>query len=76
MEVNDILTNEFHIRYDAQGERLLLFRIIEGVPSEDPIELRLTTLVEMGSDNASKWLGETLLLLIPEMRKKLFNISD
>lgn len=75
MNVDDVLTNEFHLRYDEGSERLLLYRVKDGVQLDFPIELRMSTLAEMGAKDASKWVGETLLLLIPAMREKLFRLQ-
>jgi|HubBroStandDraft_5_1064220.scaffolds.fasta_scaffold13436_5 hypothetical protein len=75
MKTGDVLTNEFLIRYDMSTERLLIYRLKNGKPESDvPISLRLSTLKEMGKDPASKWVGETLLLLIPSVREKLFDL--
>ncbi len=71
----DILTNDFVLRYDEGREVLQIFTVSNGRETRFPIELRLATLSEMGSDKASKWLGETLLLLIPAMRINLFGLE-
>lgn len=76
MEIKDVLTNNFQLRYDENTERILLYSEKDGSLSEFPIELRLSTLMEMGPEGASKWLGETVLLLIPEMRQKLFKLKE
>lgn len=75
MNVNDVLTNEFHVQFDESTERLLVYRMKDGAKLDFPIELRLSTLIDMGSADASKWVGETLLLLVPTMRTKLFHIK-
>jgi len=75
MNVDEVLTNEFFIHFDESSERLLVYRVKDGVKLDFPVELRLSTLIEMGSAGASKWVGETLLLLVPTVREKLFHID-
>lgn len=75
MKVSEVLTNEFLVRYDESGERLLIYMLKNGKPDSDvPISLRLEMLKDMGSDEASKWVGQTLLLLVPAMREKVFSL--
>jgi hypothetical protein len=75
MNVSEILANEFLVRYDETDERLLVFALKNGKPdSHVPISLRLAMLKGMGPDEASKWVGQTLLLLIPSMRETVFNL--
>lgn len=68
----EILTNEFVLRYDEASEVLRIYTVNNDRESPFPIELRLETLSAMGPEKASKWLGETLLLLIPAMRANIF----
>ena len=75
MKDSDILTNEFFIRYEEDSENLCIYTRNNGEVTKFPIKLALKTLAEMGPEEASKWTGETLLLLIPDMRKKLFRIE-
>lgn len=75
MKVSEVLTNEFLVRYDGPSERLLIYTLKNGKPDSDvPISLRMATLTEMGADEAAKWVGQTLLLLIPAMREGLFKL--
>ena len=75
MNKNDILTNEFSVHFDSKTNALLIYTIHEN-KKDPPIRLKLDTLIEMGGDDASKWVGETILLLVPDIRKKLFNLED
>ena len=75
MRKKDILTNEFLVHFDSRTDALLIYTIHEN-KKDPPIRLKLNTLIEMGGDAASKWVGETILLLVPEIRKKLFNLED
>ena len=74
LDKEELFTNEFKVLYDEERKRLCVYRIQEGKEMDFPIEIKLSTLMEMSSYDASKWVGETLLLLIPEMRKKIFRI--
>jgi hypothetical protein len=75
MKTDDILTNEFSIRY-AESDASLLIHTINDGKLAPPIRIKLQTLKEMGSEKASKWVGETLLLLIPKLRAELFRLSE
>ena len=75
MKASEILTNEFLVRYDEAGERLMIFTLKDGKPDSDvPISLRLPMLKDMGPDEASKWVGQTLLLLVPAIRENVFGL--
>lgn len=77
MKKNEVLSNEFIIKYDEENERVLIYTKKYGVLDSDvPISLRTEMLIEMGADAASKWMGQTIFLLVPELRKKLFGIKD
>lgn len=77
MKKNEVLSNEFIIKYDEESERVLIYTKKYGVLDSDvPISLRTEMLIEMGADAASKWMGQTIFLLVPELRKKLFGIKD
>jgi|GEM_PF-1991715 len=75
MKAEDVFTNEFAIQFDEDSKSLLIFTVHQG-RLDPPIRLRLDTLTEMGAAVASKWVGETILLLIPEMREKLFQLEQ
>ena len=73
MNITDVLTNEFLVRYDEATQRLLIYTVKNGQPvSNVPIVSKLSMLEEMGKTEACRWVGETLLILIPTMREKLF----
>ena len=75
MRNDEVLTNHFEVRYDEADEIMRIFTVKDGTKSKFPIELRLATLSEMGPADASKWVGETILLLVPAMRTKLFGLK-
>jgi hypothetical protein len=54
---------------------LQLTTIHGGKAASVPIEIQLSTLLDMQDpQEACRWFGETILLLIPELREKLFKI--
>ena len=75
MKDSEILTNEFFVMYDEDAKNLCIYTRNDGEVTKFPIKLALRDLKNMGPADASKWVGETLLLLIPEIRKELFGIG-
>jgi hypothetical protein len=73
MEDGAVLTNEFVVRYEENGECLCIHTVRAGV-EEPAIKLRLETLKGMGQDAASKWVGETIMLLVPSLRTEVFGL--
>ena len=76
MSVADVLTNEFRLKYDEIRKELLILPLYSGKPTDNPIRHTLDMLVGMGPEKASRWVGETILLLVPEMRRDLFKLGD
>jgi hypothetical protein len=75
MNINRVLTNDFKVRYDESRKVLQLFTVHDGKPASAPIEIRLSTLLDMDDpQEACRWFGETILLLVPELRDQLFKI--
>ena len=74
MTRKSVLTNDFQVEYDETNDRLLIWGLEAGKRPLAPIDLKLSTLQDMGPEAASKWVGETILLLIPAMREKLFRL--
>lgn len=74
MKAEDVFTNAFAIEFDEK-ERNLLISTIHDKKLDPPITLKLDTLIQMGATDASKWVGETILLLIPEIRRSLFKLD-
>lgn len=73
MKLSEVLTNEFLVRYDEAAHELLIFRLKDGKPHGiAPITHKLSMLEGMGKTEAARWVGETLLILIPETREKIF----
>jgi len=76
MDKNDVLTNHFDVQYINDEASLLIRTINNGELAEIPIRLRLDALQKMGPAKASEWVGQTIMLLIPDMREKLFELKD
>jgi len=72
MKLKDVLTNEFTVRYDPAEQCLLIYPQLNPPAGTVPIRHRLSVLQEMGSAEAAKFVGQTILLLIPELRAKVF----
>lgn len=73
MKDDEVLTNEFAIRYDEERECVCI-HTIHGGKEDPPIRIRLENLKEMKREDASKWVGETILLLIPALRREIFGL--
>lgn len=72
MSLKDILTNEFTLLYDNKRQSLLIYTGLNPSLTDTPIEHRLSTLQDLGKDEAAKFVGQTILLLIPQVRSELF----
>lgn len=72
MDLTSVLSNDVKLRYDEARKILQVTTIHKGKPTDAPIQIRLSTLLEIRDEQAAcRWFGETILLLIPEMRKAL-----
>lgn len=75
MNVHEVFANEFVVKYDEVHSRLLVYpRSAAGALPDVPISLSVEMLEGLGSDGASKWLGETILLLIPAARERIYKL--
>lgn len=68
MKPHDVLTNEFTVRYDSAEQSLLIYRQLNPPPGAVPIRHRTAMLQQMGRDEAAKFVGQTILMLVPELR--------
>ncbi len=75
MNVDNVLSREFTFRYVPEEESLILYRSLNPNSDPAPIKLHLQTLEDLGPARTSKFVGETLLLLIPELRQHLFGLE-
>ena len=76
MGIAKVLTNDFELHFDEATNRLLIYAFEGGKKPDVPIAMKLDTLKDMGPEKASKWVGETILLLIPAIRKGVFKLAD
>jgi predicted thioredoxin/glutaredoxin len=76
MPKEDILTNDFRVTFDVEDQSLLVRTVVNGVESRFPIRLRLQSLQQMGATKASEWVGQTLMLLVPTLRKELYGLKE
>jgi hypothetical protein len=77
MDISSVLTNDFKVRYDEGRQVLQITTVHNGKPAAVPIEIRLKTLLDMeDAQEASRWFGETILLLVPELRTELFKLPE
>lgn len=75
MSFTSVLANDFRVRYDEDRKVLQITTVQNGRPDAAPIEIRLDTLLDMENpQEACRWFGETILLLVPEMRSTLFKL--
>lgn len=75
MDISSVLSNDFKVRYDDERAVLQITTIHNGKPAAVPIELRLSTLLGMQDpQEACRWFGETILLLVPALRTELFKL--
>ena len=77
MDISSVLSNDFKVRYVEDRKVLQITTVHSGKTAAVPIEIRLTALLDMDdAQEACRWFGETILLLIPEMRVALFKLPD
>ena len=75
-DYRDMLTNDFRIHFDEEAGDLLVHWLDEEGHCPHPIRISFETLLDAGSEEAARFLGERVLLLIPRARKELFGIDD
>lgn len=63
-----VLTNAFGVTYDPVGQVLTISMKHASGHSQDLLTFTLQTLRDLGWPGASRWVGEAVLLLIPETR--------
>ena len=75
MDITSVLTNDFKVRYDEDRKVVQITTVHNGRSAAIPIEIRLDTLLDLDTpQEACRWFGETILLLIPELRSVLFKL--
>ena len=63
-----VLTNEFAVTYDPVCQVLSVSKDCESGQRRELLTFTLQTLRDLGWPGASRWIGEALLLLVPETR--------
>jgi len=75
MDKSDILTNNFFVEYDEERRHLCVYTVNNGVKADVPIRLRMDSLLEKGKEHAAQWFGESIFLLIPSLRRELYDLD-
>ena len=70
-ELRLVANNDFKVAYDSAGNRISIYRENEYENVEREVQLQLDAFAEMGSTEATMWVGEAMLQLVPELREKL-----
>lgn len=76
METSFVFSDRFEIEFDESTERILIWGIKDGRKPLAPIAIKLDTLESMGSEAAGKFFGETILLLVPRVRERLYGLKS
>lgn len=66
----NILNDTFIVKYDDDLESILIIHPDEAVSSTPLVRIRADTLSQLDFLEASQFLGERLMLLIPQLRER------
>ena len=70
MEPSELLSNEFIVRWDEELDSLVIVHP-DGERFPRPhVQIRASTLADMPFEQASQFIGERLVLLIPALRER------
>ena len=75
MNPSELLSDQFTVRWDASLDS---FVIVHPDPSGVPgnvVQIRSSTLADMSFTEASQFIGERLVLLMPSLRKRYVDES-
>lgn len=75
MKEEDVLANKFLVEYDEEAETLKIYPYHLGCSVFAPIRLSREMLEKMGKDEACRWIGQKIALLVPRLRSDLFNLK-
>lgn len=75
MDKDDLLTNCFTVEYDEDRRHLCVYTVHNGVRADVPIRLRMDSLLGKGKEHAAQWFGESIFLLIPSLRRELYDLD-
>lgn len=70
MEMQELFSNEFFVRWDDQRRCLLLVHPDRAKFPEPLVTIRESTLAEMNFATAAEFIGSRLALLIPALRDR------
>lgn len=66
----DIFNDTFIVKYDDGMQSILIIHPDENVMSRPIVQIRAETLATMNFLEASQFLGERLMILIPQLRER------
>jgi hypothetical protein len=66
----NIFNDTFIVKYDEDLQSILIIHPDENVMSRPIVQIRADTLATMNFLEASKFLGERLIILIPQLRDR------
>ena len=66
----NVLNDKFIVQYDVKEQSLLIVHPDEKRVSNPLVSIRAETLSKMNFVKASQFLGERLILLIPQLRER------
>ena len=69
MDLTELLTPELVVRWDSKRNALLINHPNEEMFPPPLIEIQAGTLAEMSFEQATQFIGERLVLLIPALRE-------
>lgn len=75
LEPQDLLSNEFVVRWDTELASLLIAHPDAAKFPEALVQIRSQTLQGMSWQEASQFIGERLMLLMPELRERYLDPS-
>ena len=75
MEPTDLLSNEFVVRWDTQLASVLIVHSDVAKFPQPLVQIRSETLATMNWRDASQFIGERLILLMPALRDRYVDPS-
>ena len=73
MKVDELLSSEFIVRWDDELQSLLVVHPDRARFPQPHVQIRSSTLEPMSWQQASQFIGERLVLLIPALRARYVN---
>ncbi len=70
MNSENILSNQWNIRWDDERKSLIFEKIEKNGEKRELIQIRENTFNKMTLEEASKFIGQRLILAIPSLREK------